>query len=306
MKQFIIMALCCMVLFACSHKAMPSHTPVINGVIKNENNDTILAGHCALAILQTAPYNEWYSKNYAAYTADSSTVAALSQQLELTTIDIFLGSWCGDSKREVPRMIKILEQAHFDTNRVQLIFVDNSTATYKQSPQHEEAGKNIHHVPTFIVYKGRKELGRIVETPVVSLEKDLLAIAGGDTYIPKYKAITYWRKKVKNREDSLSNDQLQQLVPSIQPLCLRRGEFNAYGYVLLAQKSYREALNVFILNTLLYPAEADVYDSLGEAYMATGNSKAAIRNYEKVLEMKPGDENAVKMLAKLRQVGSGG
>lgn len=50
---------------------------------------------------------------------------------------------------------------------------------------------------------------------------------------------------------------------------------------------------------MLYPADSGVFDSLGEAYMTIGN-KDAILNYEKVLALHPGDENAKKMLAKLR------
>ena len=76
-------------------------------------------------------------------------------------------------------------------------------------------------------------------------------------------------------------------------------DFNAYGYVLLAQKNYTEALNVFKLNTLLFPAIAGTYDSLGEAFMTIGNNEDAKKSYQKVLQLKPGDENAAKMLSKL-------
>jgi Flp pilus assembly protein TadD len=93
---------------------------------------------------------------------------------------------------------------------------------------------------------------------------------------------------------------LRSLATVIKPLCLRMGEFNAYGYVLLAQKNYTESLNVFRLNTFIYPDNAGTFDSLGEAYMATGDKEEAKKNYERVLQLKPGDENAKKMLGILQ------
>ncbi len=284
---------------ACHRNIVPSTTPIINSEIKNDNGQNILAGHCSLSALQINPYKEWYDKSYSTYIIDSVTTTALQPLLQNKTIEIFLGSWCGDSKREVPHMFKVLQQAGFDTSNVRMIFVNNSMAKYKQSPQHEEQGKNIHHVPTFIVYDGKKELGRIVESPVVSLEKDLVAIISKQQYQPNFKAVTYWQENAKKRSKAMRDTALQQLVSSIKPLCKSTGELNAYGYMLLAQSNYTEALNVFKMNTYLYPTSAAVFDSLGEAYATTGNKEEAIKNYKRVLELKPGDANATKMLEKL-------
>ena len=60
------------------------------------------------------------------------------------------------------------------------------TDQYKKSPEGEETGKNIQRVPTLIIYHKRKELGRIIESPVVSIEKDLISILKQDGYIPNY------------------------------------------------------------------------------------------------------------------------
>lgn len=196
-------------------------------------------------------------------------------------------------------MIKILQAASFDTSHLRLIFVDNSTKKYKQSPQHEEAGKNIHHVPTIIVYEKNKEIGRIIESPVASLEKDLLAILRHEDYEPNYQAIAYWQNNMPHRSKLYSNESLQSLVPILRPLCESMREFNAYGYVLLAQHNYNEALNIFKLNILLFPESAAVFGSLGEAYFTVGNKEEAKKNYEQVLLLKPEDENAKKMLEKL-------
>ena len=106
--------------------------------------------------------------------------------LKKKKIDIFMGSWCGDSKWEVPRMIKLLQAAGFDTTNLAIVCVSNEAGMYKKSPEGEEAGKNIQRVPTLIVYEKNKEIGRIIESPVVSLEKDLLRILKKDGYVPNY------------------------------------------------------------------------------------------------------------------------
>jgi thiol-disulfide isomerase/thioredoxin len=181
---FVAVLLLCAV--ACNRVLLPSGTPVINTEIKNANGQLILAGHASPAVMQWPNYKGWFEPAYNSYATDNNSVAELKPLLKGRTMEIFLGSWCGDSRREVPRMLKILEQAGLDTSRLALIFVDNAAASYKQSPQHEEKGKDIRRVPTFILYQGKTELGRIVESPVVSLEKDLLSILRHEAYKANY------------------------------------------------------------------------------------------------------------------------
>ncbi len=285
---------------ACHRSLVPATTPVTNLEIKNESGQLILAGHGSHSVLQQPNYKAWYDQSYNAYMDDAAMVAQLKPLLAKKSIEIFLGSWCGDSKREVPRMLKILQHADMDTANVSLIFVDNSTQNYKQSPQHEEKDKNIHHVPTFIVYDGSKEMGRIIESPKMSLEKDLLTILKVAPYQPNYEAIDYWIKQVKHRETALSDASLNSLATELKPLCKHYGEFNAYGYVLLAAQKHTEAINVFRLNTFIYPNTAGVFDSLGEAYETIGNKPEAITAYEKVLALSPNNENAKKKVAALK------
>jgi tetratricopeptide (TPR) repeat protein len=298
MKKIFIVAVAAL-FAACNQSIVPSTTPIINTEIVNEKKLTILAGHCSISSMQMANYKEWYDKNYNEYKVDSSVVPAIKPMLQNKTIEIFLGSWCGDSKREVPRMLKVLQAASFDTSNVKIIFVDNALSVYKQSPQHEDKGKSIHHVPTFIVYEGNKEMNRIVETPIVSLEKDLLSIISNKEYEPNYKAITHWVKHVGGKNKNMSDTSLHELASTMKPLCKHLGELNAFGYMLMAQKKYKQAINVFKLNTFIYPDKANVYDSLGEAYFNIGNKLAARKNYEKVLSISPTNENAKKMLEKL-------
>lgn len=296
---FLVAAVLCMAT-ACHRTIVPATTPITNLEIKNESGQLILAGHGSHSVLQEPNYKAWYDQSYNAYTTDTATVLQLKPLLNTIRMEVFLGSWCGDSKREVPHMLKVLQQLGMDTAKVSLIFVDNSIQNYKQSPQHEETDKNIHHVPTFIVYDGNKETGRIIESPKMSLEKDLLAILKAQPYQPNYEAIDHWIKQVKNRDNTMSDELLNSLVTELKPLCKHYGEFNAFGYVLLAAHKSAAAINVFRLNTFIYPNTPGVFDSLGEAYEKLGNKPAAITAYEKVLTLKPTDENAKRRIAALK------
>jgi hypothetical protein len=75
---------------------------------------------------------------------------------------------------------------------------------------------------------------------------------------------------------------------------------NVGGYEHLRGDRLAQAIAMFRLNVELFPASSNVYDSLGEAYMASGSTSLAIANYEKSLELNPANANAVQMLEKLR------
>jgi tetratricopeptide (TPR) repeat protein len=75
---------------------------------------------------------------------------------------------------------------------------------------------------------------------------------------------------------------------------------NSIGYLMLSQGKSDQAIEVFKLNTKLYPQSANVYDSLGEAYMKAGKKDLAIQNYQRSLELNHENKNAQKMLSDLK------
>jgi tetratricopeptide (TPR) repeat protein len=74
---------------------------------------------------------------------------------------------------------------------------------------------------------------------------------------------------------------------------------NSYGYRVLGEKRTKDAIAIFLLNTEAFPGEYNTWDSLAEAYLADGQRDLAIKYYRKVLELRPGDENATRMLRQL-------
>jgi len=77
-------------------------------------------------------------------------------------------------------------------------------------------------------------------------------------------------------------------------------ELNNWGYALMAEKKFSEAIEVLKIDAEQFPTSANAFDSLGEAYMKAGNKELAIRNYEKSLELNQNNTHAVEQLKKLR------
>jgi len=76
-------------------------------------------------------------------------------------------------------------------------------------------------------------------------------------------------------------------------------ELNNLGYFLLRDGDVEAAIAVFTLNTEQYPDAFNTFDSLGEAYKEAGQVELAIQNYERSLELNPGNQNGRRMLAEL-------
>lgn len=285
---------------SCScHSKMYSHSSV-NKESTDANGNLMLLGQCTEERLQQAPFNSWFVKNYNDYSIDRITAEKIKAELQHKNFKIFMGTWCGDSRREVPRMFKILNYCGVKSSKIQLIMLDDRDSVYKQSPNHEERGMNIHRVPDFIVFDAKKEMGRIVESPIVSLEKDLDKITNGEGYSPNYKAVSFLIDFFQKNNPVISGSNYSDLENKLKPLSSASSELNTYGYVLMAAGEMQKAEIVFKLNTQLYPDKSNVFDSLGEYYFKTGNKSLAKTNYQKVLQMEPGNKNAQKMIAQLQ------
>lgn len=185
--KYLIVLLTLVILASCSNALHQTVAPAYsNSIMVNDNKQTVLLGYCAPQMLLIQPFSNWYIPNYNNYQIDSSDLAAISKAFKKKRIEIFAGTWCGGTKADLPKMLKILKTANVDSTQIHLIFLNNTAAQYKQSPGHEEAGKNIVRTPTYIIYQGSKEMGRIIDSPIESFEKDLLKILRKEPYQPHF------------------------------------------------------------------------------------------------------------------------
>jgi thiol-disulfide isomerase/thioredoxin len=147
---------------------------------KNKSGD--LVGFANKESFNQAPYNTWFTQKLNAYQPDKAIISSLKTALKGVTIKGFMGTWCGDSKRETPHFYKVLELADFNFKRLDLVTVNRS----KRTPDNLQEGLDIKRVPTFIFYKEGSEIGRYVEYARESIEKDILKIVSGETYKHSY------------------------------------------------------------------------------------------------------------------------
>ncbi|MBK9291491.1 MAG: thioredoxin family protein [Bacteroidetes bacterium] len=120
-------------------------------------------------------FGEYYQQDYEIYRPDAQTIEKLRPLLDELEITIVLASWCGDSREQLPRFMKILDLAGYNSSRLTMIAVDS----YKTGREVDVTGLEIERVPTFIFSRNKHEIGRIVETPRETLETDLLHILTG-------------------------------------------------------------------------------------------------------------------------------
>ena len=301
MKSIHISAVLLLFAFACTQKMQ--QTKSISQVqikpLLDSRGNLMLLGLQSESALRSEPFNSWYEPNYQNYKLDSSTILQFSKQIKNKTFEIFMGTWCGDSKREVPRFFKILNYCKVPPSKIKLVMLDYEDSNYKQSPGREEEGMDIHRVPDLIVFESGKEIGRIVESPIESLEKDLMHILNGSYYEPNYKAVTWIQNQFHSRNPKEILSDSLAVLKSLSALAENSYGLNTYGYVLCAAKKWDQALVVFGLNAKLFPKEARVYNALGDYYLVRKDFSNAKQNYLKSLAIDPNNANAKTKLEEL-------
>jgi hypothetical protein len=143
---------------------------------KFSDQSTWVLGYFLRDQLTREPHSEWFVKGYDEYQYDSKAVnTLLNIPHDGITIKIVLGTWCPDSRKQVPRFLRVIDAWKFPVSGVTFIGVDDA----KLSPVGEYEKLDIERVPTFIFYKNNVEAGRIIENPQTSLEQDMVNILRG-------------------------------------------------------------------------------------------------------------------------------
>jgi hypothetical protein len=94
------------------------------------------------------------------------------------TVKVFLGVWCEDSKFELRQFMRLLDALTNETPfAVEFVAVDKQ----KRQPASEVKSNEIWYLPTFVVFRNGREIGRIVGHPPHTLERDLLLLLDGST-----------------------------------------------------------------------------------------------------------------------------
>ncbi|HLN20377.1 MAG TPA: thioredoxin family protein [Bacteroidales bacterium] len=144
--------------------------------IDYHDQTTMLLGYFNPAMLRQPPHTAWFVEGYDDYFPETDVVNRLLDiPMDDVTIKIVMGTWCPDSRREVPRFVKILDMIRFPAEKITFVGVDMD----KRSPVGKFEELKIERVPTIIFYKKNIEAGRIIEVPQSSLEQDMVKILSG-------------------------------------------------------------------------------------------------------------------------------
>ena len=139
-----------------------------------KNGEPLILGYCPASIIIDSLFKDTWTTEYNNYRPDYETLDSLEGKLEDVTIKIVFRSTCSDSREQLPRLFKILNELNYDVNSITLIGVNRE----KQGLSSETEGLEIELVPTIIFYKDGSEIGRIVETPTERLDKELVRLFG--------------------------------------------------------------------------------------------------------------------------------
>jgi thiol-disulfide isomerase/thioredoxin len=101
----------------------------------------------------------WFAENYKAYQAHEGGLATLKNYRDSIQLLAFMGTWCEDSHFIIPRFFALTEQAGVDPTRIVLVGVNRKKETWGDLTK----PLGIVNVPTLIIFKNGKEIGRVVE-----------------------------------------------------------------------------------------------------------------------------------------------
>ena len=152
------------------------------GQSKEDRNGN-LVGFLQKSDFLQGKFKVWFEEEYHEYQPKEKLVKKIKKELEGIDIKIFMGSWCHDSHREIPRYFKLMEAAGFDLKAHSEIV---GLTRGKKTPDNLQKGFDVDHTPTFIFYRDGKEIGRYIEQPRQSMEKDFLKILKGKPYKHSY------------------------------------------------------------------------------------------------------------------------
>ena len=197
--------------------------------------------------------------------------------------------------------MKITNQLDLAENQLEIFATDNSTERYKQSANREEKGLAVYRVPTFIVYKNGKEIGRIIEFPKESLEADLVKIIAGDDYTPNYAGVMEFEAMLQKKGEKYIIKNQDKLAKQFKELTARGSELSGYAMTKFANGEIDLAISILEINSLIYPEYDYNQYRIALIQQKSGNKKEAIALWNGFLAKNP---NVVSARMMLREIGN--
>jgi thiol-disulfide isomerase/thioredoxin len=128
-------------------------------VTKDASGTKVIKGFMTQKDLSTDPDFAWYAENQKGFTPDANAVSAFTAAKDSVHFLVFGGTWCGDTKNLLPKFFALTDAAKTPQQNITMIGVDRSKKTLHNLTE----AFQVTRVPTIIVLKNGKEIGRVVE-----------------------------------------------------------------------------------------------------------------------------------------------
>ncbi len=271
------------------------------GAATGSEAQSILTGNITRADLKKPPFAEWYDRAYSAYQPAIATADKLRESYKGLAVEAYFGTWCGDSKRQLPRLLRLLDATGFDGKHLSMVGLSDQSMEFKKAPDGVEAKRRIHRTPTIVFVRDGVEIGRIVETPSTSLEADMLAILSGRGPDPKYGAEAWVHQLFSDRTVAEAEKALETAGPEISKRTDPDSLWHYAEYDLLKNGRAPEAKAVLDLHLKLNPRSVVGHVLLSDALVSLGRTAEALAAAERALVIEPSNSRAQRAAAELRE-----
>lgn len=144
-------------------------------ISQDGNGNKVLKGFMTKQELATDSSFKWFKENQQGYTPDQNALQRLRANKDSINIIAFGGTWREDTHYILPKFFVLADAAGLSPERITVLGVDHD----KKTIQHLSEAFDITNVPTIIVMKNGKEIGRVVEYGHTGLfDRDLAEILG--------------------------------------------------------------------------------------------------------------------------------
>ncbi|MBL0233591.1 MAG: thioredoxin family protein [Chitinophagaceae bacterium] len=127
--------------------------------IVEKPGEKTLKGIISREILLADTSFHWYAQNLKGYTPNALAITNLKKQADSIELLVFMGTWCEDSQFIIPKLFTLVNASGFPESKLSLFGVDRNKTTIS----HLAEALKVTNVPSIIVFKNGKEIGRVVE-----------------------------------------------------------------------------------------------------------------------------------------------
>jgi len=169
MKVILIGLFFCLIAAGCSvHQAYQLQ--------QDTTGKNIIVGEFPRSVLETDSTFAWFTAGYRSYETEKDIIPQIAKRKNDYTFILVLGTWCSDSKRDVPKIFKVMDLAGIKEDQIRLFGVDRA----KKGSDEVTERYAVKRVPTIIMLREGKEVGRITEMPRETIEYDLAEMIRND------------------------------------------------------------------------------------------------------------------------------